>query len=73
MKGAAKRVGQLGKGVIHAGLVLAISGVQIFVVNRRFLPKALRPPLWREILLLCCSAFYAFFSFFVIRNFFQQL
>jgi hypothetical protein len=51
-----------------AGLVLAIAGVQIFIVNRTFLPKALRPPLWREALLLSCSAFYAFFAFFVVRN-----
>ena len=56
-----------------AGLVLAIAGVQIFWVNRRFLPRALRPPLWRELLLLTCSAFYAFFSFFVFRNLLQQL
>ena len=55
-----------------AGLVLAIAGVQIFWVNRRFLPRALRPPLWREGLLLGCAAFYAFFSFFVIRNFIQS-
>ena len=51
-----------------AGIVLAIAGVQILVVNRRFLPKALRPPLWREAGLLACSAFYAFFAFFVIRD-----
>ena len=56
-----------------AGLVLAIAGVQIFWVNRRFLPRALRPPLWREILLLSCAGFYAFFSFFVIRTFIQSL
>jgi hypothetical protein len=52
-----------------AGLVLAIAGVQIFRVNRRFLPPALRPQLWREVLLLTCAAFYAFFSFFVIRDY----
>jgi hypothetical protein len=52
-----------------AGLVLAIAGVQIFRVNRRFLPRELRPPLWREVLLLACSAFYAFFSLFVIRDY----
>ena len=40
-----------------AGLVLLIAGVQIFLVNRRFLPKAVRPPLWREIGLLTCSGF----------------
>ena len=51
-----------------AGIVLAIAGVQILIVNRRFLPAAIRPPLWREVALLLCVAFYAFFSFFVIRN-----
>jgi hypothetical protein len=56
-----------------AGLVLAIAGVQIFRVNRRFLPRALRPPLWRELLLLSCAAFYAFFSFFVLRDFVLSL
>jgi hypothetical protein len=51
-----------------AGLVLAIAGVQIFLVNRRFLPRALRPPLWREAVLLTCSIFYAFFAYFVVRD-----
>ena len=50
-----------------AGLVLLIAGVQIFLVNRRFLPKAVRPPLWRETGLLMCSGFYAFFTYFVVR------
>ena len=56
-----------------AGMVLVIAGVQIFIVNRRFLPRAVRPPLWREIALLACSAFYAFFSFFVIRSLARSL
>jgi hypothetical protein len=51
-----------------AGLVLLVAGVQIFLVNRRFLPVAVRPPLWREVGLLACSAFYAFFTFFVVRD-----
>ena len=51
-----------------AGLVLLIGGIQIFLVNRRFLPRAVRPPLWRELGLLACSAFYAFFAYFVIRD-----
>jgi hypothetical protein len=51
-----------------AGIVLLIAGVQIFLVNRRFLPAAVRPPLWREAGLLLCSAFYAFFAFFVVRD-----
>ena len=51
-----------------AGLVLAIAGVQVFLVNRRFLPRALRPAPWREVVLLLCSAFYAFFAWFAIRD-----
>ena len=56
-----------------AGLVLLIAGVQIFLVNRRFLPKAVRPPLWREIGLLACSGFYAFFTYFVVRDLLRSL
>jgi uncharacterized protein YhhL (DUF1145 family) len=56
-----------------AGIVLLIAGVQIFLVNRRFLPRAVRPPLWRELGLLACSAFYAFFAYFVIRDLLRSL
>ena len=55
-----------------AGIVLMIAGVQIFLVNRRFLPAAVRPPIWREGVLLLCSAFYAFFAWFVIRDLIRQ-
>ena len=51
-----------------AGIVLAVAGVQIFLVNRRFLPPAVRAPRWREAALLACSAFYAFFAYFVVRD-----
>ena len=33
-----------------AGLVLVIAGIQILIVNRKFLPAAVRPKLWRELL-----------------------
>jgi hypothetical protein len=56
-----------------AGLVLAIAGVQIFRVNRRFLPRELRPAPWREAALLLCSAFYAFFAVFVVRDIVRSL
>ena len=56
-----------------AGLVLAVAGVQIFLVNRRFLPRAIRPAVWKEIGLLACSAFYAFFTFFVVRDLLRSL
>jgi hypothetical protein len=51
-----------------AGIVMVIGGVQIFLVNRRFLPREIRAPMWREGLLWLCVLFYAFFSFFVIRS-----
>jgi hypothetical protein len=56
-----------------AGIVLLIAGIQIFLVNRRFLPRAVRAPLWREIGLLACSAFYAFFAYFVVRDVIRSL
>jgi hypothetical protein len=56
-----------------AGIVLLIAGVQIFLVNRRFLPAAVRPSWWREAALLLCSAFYAFFAFFVVRDVVRSL
>jgi hypothetical protein len=51
-----------------AGIVLAIAGVQIFIVNRRFLPRPVRAARWREWGLLGCSAFYGLFAFFVVRD-----
>jgi hypothetical protein len=55
-----------------AGVVLAVAGVQIFLVNRRFLPRAVRAPWWREAGLLGCSAFYGVFAFLVIRGVFRS-
>ena len=44
------------------GLVMVLGGIQIFIVNRKFLPDRLQPPLWRQAGLLACVAFYAFFA-----------
>ncbi|MGH9429039.1 MAG: hypothetical protein ACRD2L_22375 [Terriglobia bacterium] len=51
-----------------AGFVLALAGVQIYLVNTRFLPRELQPQLWRKILLLCTSAFYAIISLTVLLD-----
>lgn len=56
-----------------AGIVMVIGSVQILLVNRRFLPRAVRPARWREAALLLCAVFYAFFSFFVVRSVIQSL
>jgi hypothetical protein len=53
-----------------AGFVMAFAGVQILIVNRRFLPRELRPPLYREVLLVLCIAFYGFFA---VKVFLQVL
>jgi hypothetical protein len=45
-----------------AGFVMAFAGVQVLIVNRRFLPPALRPSLYRELLLVLCVCFYGFFT-----------
>jgi len=37
------------------------------------IPRGARPPLWREAGLLLCSAFYAFFAFFVVRDVVRSL
>lgn len=51
-----------------AGVVLAIAALQVLIVNRRFLPRAVRPPMWREAGLLACSVFYGFFALVVARD-----
>jgi Mn2+/Fe2+ NRAMP family transporter len=44
-----------------AGFILVVASVQVFLVNRRFLPRDIRVP-WREGLLLVSAAFYGFFA-----------
>ena len=51
-----------------AGLVLAIAGIQIVVVNRRFLPKELRPPVWREAAVILAAMFYWFFTIRIVMG-----
>ncbi|HWP45720.1 MAG TPA: Nramp family divalent metal transporter [Candidatus Limnocylindrales bacterium] len=48
-------------GANTAGLVFVIASIHILLVNRKLLPKELRPPLWREIGVLFCALFYGFF------------
>jgi hypothetical protein len=50
-----------------AGLVMVIAGIQILRVNRRFLPRAIRPSLWSEAALVLCVLFYSFFSWLGLR------
>jgi uncharacterized protein YhhL (DUF1145 family) len=49
-----------------AGLMMSIYGVQVWYVTRKFLPKELQPPIWRQAALLLFSAFFGFFTIVVI-------
>ncbi|HSE98609.1 MAG TPA: Nramp family divalent metal transporter [Blastocatellia bacterium] len=50
-------------GANMAGVVFVICAPHILYVNMKFLPKELRPPLWRRVTLVMMSAFYAFFVY----------
>ena len=38
-----------------------LEGIHTLVVNRKVLPRELRPPLWRELCIVACSVFYGVF------------
>lgn len=46
-----------------AGLVFVISSIHLLYVNVKFLPKELRPPMWRRAALVFMSLFYSFFVY----------
>jgi hypothetical protein len=48
-------------GANAAAAIFVIESVHTLVVNRRFLPRRLRPPLWREAVLVLCALFYGTF------------
>jgi hypothetical protein len=48
-------------GANMAGFIFVVSSIHIIVVNHKFLPKKLRPPLWRDIALVAMAIFYGFF------------
>ena len=52
-------------GTIRPGRYSINGYVKLDLIRRL---QALRAPLWREAGLLLCSAFYAFFAYFVVRD-----
>jgi len=48
-------------GANMAGFIFVVAGIHQLVVNHKFLPKQLRPPIWRTIVIIACVLFYAFF------------
>ncbi len=55
-----------------AGGVLAVSAVQILIVNTRLLPPELRPPMWRRAALVLCAVGYGSLSLALIWDRFQE-
>jgi hypothetical protein len=45
------------------GFLLAVTALHTLYVNRRFLPRALRPRWWKQVGLLACVGWYLFMSF----------
>jgi Mn2+/Fe2+ NRAMP family transporter len=53
-------------GAFVAGLMMTLYSAHLFYVNRKFLPRELQAPMWRQLLLLLMSLFFGFFSLVVI-------
>jgi hypothetical protein len=49
------------------GANFVLLSLHTLVVNRRFLPRELRPPLWREAAILLCTVFYGTFAVVSLR------
>jgi hypothetical protein len=43
---------------VIANPIMAVAAVQILLVNRRFLPREIRPPWWRQAALVACAVIY---------------
>lgn len=54
---------------IVANPILAIAAVQILRVNTRFLPQAIRPPLWRRLGMVACAIAYGGMTAVLIYDF----
>lgn len=53
-------------GAFVAGLMMTLYSAHVFYVNRKFLPREVQAPLWRQLLLLVMSAFFGMFTLVVI-------
>jgi hypothetical protein len=49
-------------GAFVAGVMMSLYGVQVYYVNRKFVPPEIHAPRWRQAGLLLFSAFFGFFT-----------
>ncbi len=59
--GLAQPIILLQLGANMAGVVFVISPLHLLYINTRFLPEAVRPPMWRRVALVAMSVFYGAF------------
>jgi hypothetical protein len=60
-------------GANMAGLNFVFLGLHTLYINRKFLPAEIRPPLWREVVVVLAVIFFAFFFFQAVPGIVQQL
>jgi hypothetical protein len=53
---------------IVANPIMTIAALQILRVNTRFLPKEVRPPMWRRVALIACALFYGSLTVALVWN-----
>lgn len=58
---------------IVANPILAIAAIQIWRVNTRFLPKEIRPPLWRQAGLLLCALAYGAMTYALLYDSYRKM
>jgi hypothetical protein len=51
-----------------AGFVFVYGGIQTLVVNNKFLPKAIRPNWFENLMIVCLIIFYGIFSLFAVNK-----
>ncbi len=55
-------------GANMAGIVFVVSSLHLLYINTRFLPEAVRPPMWRRLALVAMSVFYGAFVVLWLRG-----
>ena len=53
-----------------AGFILLFSAINVLVLNKKILPKAVQGSLWLRSLVVCAVLFYGFFFFMNLRQLF---
>lgn len=67
--GLAQPISLLKLGANMAGVIMIIASLHLLYINTRLLPKHVRPPMWRRLVLIGMALFYSFFVVLSLRSF----